>query len=243
MPVSAPLPYEFSPSVCLGNASLCNLPLRFGTAICAIFFWACDVLAAQDGSAFCANSPVLLAAFACPWCDCASLSESCCIYLNDYPACLHAISLVHFKTLSLPWNSAPCPVSLNESIQGFAMCLCYAFVFILIPLQMHRWTRFYTPTTCAAASKCKKLTRCVVGLTVVMITGHITIAGHITGDMTVYIMIAGDDIGMVLSPQCFHNLNLHEDIFNHSNIHFWEYMQPGYDALGFISCTGETSPT
>ena len=49
---------------------------------------------------------------------------------------------------------------------------------------------------------------------------------------------AGDDIGMVLSPQCFHNLNLHEDIFNHSNIHFWEYMQPGYDALGFISCTG-----
>ena len=50
---------------------------------------------------------------------------------------------------------------------------------------------------------------------------------------------AGDDIGMVLSPQCFHNLNLHEDIFNHSNIHFWEYMQPGYDALGFISCTGK----
>ena len=21
-------------------------------------------------------------------------------------------------------------------------------------------------------------------------------------------------------------------------MHFWEYMQPGYDALGFISCTG-----
>lgn len=56
-------------------------------------------------------------------------------------------------------------------------------------------------------------------------------------------MVAGDDIGMVLSPQCFHNLNLHEDIFNHSNIHFWEYMQPGYDALGFISCTGEASIT
>ena len=48
----------------------------------------------------------------------------------------------------------------------------------------------------------------------------------------------GDDVGMVLSPQCFHNLNLHCDIFNHSNVHFWEYMQPGYDALGFISCTG-----
>ena len=43
---------------------------------------------------------------------------------------------------------------------------------------------------------------------------------------------------MVLSPQCFHNLNRHTDIFNHTNLHFWEYMQPGYDALGFISCTG-----
>ena len=53
--------------------------------------------------------------------------------------------------------------------------------------------------------------------------------------------MTGDDVGMVLSPQCFHNLNLHEDIFNHSNIHFWEYMQPGYDALGFISCTGDDS--
>ena len=52
-------------------------------------------------------------------------------------------------------------------------------------------------------------------------------------------MDGGDDVGMVLSPQCFHNLNLHGDIFNHQNIHFWEYMQPGYDALGFISCTGE----
>ena len=74
-----------------------------------------------------------------------------------------------------------------------------------------------------------------------MIEAYITLADHITGHMTVYIMVAGDDIGMVLSPQCFHNLNLHEDIFNHSNIHFWEYMQPGYDALGFISCTGGTT--
>ena len=45
---------------------------------------------------------------------------------------------------------------------------------------------------------------------------------------------------MVLSPQCFHNLRLSCDIFNHANVHFWEYMQPGYDALGFISCTGAT---
>ena len=96
---------------------------------------------------------------------------------------------------------------------------------------------FTPPTACAAASKCKKLTRGIVQLTVVIVTVHITLTSHIT----VYIMVAGDDIGMVLSPQCFHNLNLHEDIFNHSNIHFWEYMQPGYDALGFISCTGETS--
>ncbi len=49
---------------------------------------------------------------------------------------------------------------------------------------------------------------------------------------------AGDDVGMVLSPQCFHNINVDADIFNHSNINFWEYAQRGYDALGFISCTG-----
>ncbi len=100
-------------------------------------------------------------------------------------------------------------------------------------------------------------------------------------------MDGGDDVGMVLSPQCFHNLNQEGDIFNHSNIHFWEcapfrlsavlksavrirsliiagshlithsgrhleyasqvahltcrYMQPGYDALGFISCTGASA--
>ena len=55
---------------------------------------------------------------------------------------------------------------------------------------------------------------------------------------TVPLFDLGDDVGMVLSPQAFHNLRLHADIFNHANIHFWEYSQPGYDALGFISCTG-----
>ena len=49
---------------------------------------------------------------------------------------------------------------------------------------------------------------------------------------------AGEDVAMVLSPQSFYNTNLRADIFNHSNTHFWEYAQHGYDALGFISCTG-----
>ena len=38
--------------------------------------------------------------------------------------------------------------------------------------------------------------------------------------------------------QCFYNLDPHADIFNHGNVQFWEYAQPGYDAFGFISCTG-----
>ena len=59
---------------------------------------------------------------------------------------------------------------------------------------------------------------------------------------TVPLFDSGDDVGMVLSPQCFHNLDYHTDIFNHSNRQFWEYMQPGYDAWGFISCTGELGP-
>lgn len=55
---------------------------------------------------------------------------------------------------------------------------------------------------------------------------------------TIPLFDGGSDVGMVLSPQCFFNLNGSADVFNHGNIHFWEYMQPGYDALGFISCTG-----
>ncbi|KAK9837911.1 hypothetical protein WJX74_007544 [Apatococcus lobatus] len=49
---------------------------------------------------------------------------------------------------------------------------------------------------------------------------------------------AGSDVGMIVSPQAFHNTHPHSDIFNHSNIHFWEYAQPGYDTFGFVSCTG-----
>ena len=53
---------------------------------------------------------------------------------------------------------------------------------------------------------------------------------------------AGDDVGMVLSPQSFYNVDTNQDIFNHGNIQFWEYAQHGYDAIGFISCTGASLP-
>jgi len=49
---------------------------------------------------------------------------------------------------------------------------------------------------------------------------------------------SGDNVALVVSPQCVYNVHPGQDLFNHSNIHFWEYMQPGYDAIGFISCTG-----
>ncbi|PSC71157.1 Six-hairpin glycosidase [Micractinium conductrix] len=55
---------------------------------------------------------------------------------------------------------------------------------------------------------------------------------------TVPLLDGGADVGMVLSPQAFYNLNPGGDIFNHANVHFWDYTQPGYDALGLISCTG-----
>ena len=48
---------------------------------------------------------------------------------------------------------------------------------------------------------------------------------------------SGDDVGAALSPQFVFNAN-HGDILNHQNIPFWEKMQPGMDALGFISLTG-----
>ena len=39
---------------------------------------------------------------------------------------------------------------------------------------------------------------------------------------TVPLLDGGDDIAMILTPQAFHNLDIETDIFNHSNIHFWE---------------------
>ena len=55
---------------------------------------------------------------------------------------------------------------------------------------------------------------------------------------TVPLLDGGEDVAMVLTPQAFSNLNHDGDIFNHANVHFWDYTQPGYDAIGLISCTG-----
>jgi cellulose synthase (UDP-forming) len=49
---------------------------------------------------------------------------------------------------------------------------------------------------------------------------------------------SGDDVGVALSPQLMYNVVPDCDIFNHQNVHFWEMMQPGMDALNFISLTG-----
>eukprot|EP01023_Acetabularia_acetabulum_P045661 TRINITY_DN463_c0_g1_i1.p1 TRINITY_DN463_c0_g1~~TRINITY_DN463_c0_g1_i1.p1 ORF type:complete len:1207 (+),score=229.86 TRINITY_DN463_c0_g1_i1:181-3801(+) len=64
------------------------------------------------------------------------------------------------------------------------------------------------------------------------------IAGETFLMRTVPVMDFGDNIALVLTPQCVHNVKAWQDIFNHSNIHFWEFLQPGYDAIGFISCSG-----
>ncbi len=35
---------------------------------------------------------------------------------------------------------------------------------------------------------------------------------------TIPLFDGGKDVGMVLSPQCFHNLNGDADVFNHGNV-------------------------
>ena len=42
---------------------------------------------------------------------------------------------------------------------------------------------------------------------------------------------SGDDVGCALSPQLMYNVIPDCDIFNHQNVHFWEMMQPGMDAV------------
>ena len=53
---------------------------------------------------------------------------------------------------------------------------------------------------------------------------------------------SGDNVAVALSPQLMFNVRPDVDIFNHQNVHFWEKMQPGMDALGFISLTGALIP-
>ncbi len=45
-------------------------------------------------------------------------------------------------------------------------------------------------------------------------------------------------MALCLTPQGYHNIRPGTDIFNNVNLGFWEYILPGYDALGYIACTG-----
>ncbi|CAL5222930.1 g5365 [Coccomyxa viridis] len=55
---------------------------------------------------------------------------------------------------------------------------------------------------------------------------------------TVHLMDGGLDVGLVLTPQPFVNISPAADIFGHCNAPFWYIMQPFYQILGLISCTG-----
>ena len=59
------------------------------------------------------------------------------------------------------------------------------------------------------------------------VDGRLQVAMPMFFIKTLPMMDDGDDVAMVLSPQLFNNTDVHADIFNHSNIHFWEYMQIG----------------
>jgi endoglucanase len=45
-------------------------------------------------------------------------------------------------------------------------------------------------------------------------------------------------VALCLTPQGYHNVRPDGDIFNNVNLGFWEYILPGYDAFGYIACTG-----
>ena len=49
---------------------------------------------------------------------------------------------------------------------------------------------------------------------------------------------SGDNVAVALSPQIMFNVLPDCDIFNHQNVCFWECIQPGMDALNFMSLTG-----
>lgn len=51
-------------------------------------------------------------------------------------------------------------------------------------------------------------------------------------------VMAEEAVALCLTPQGYHNVLPDSDIFNNVNLAFWEYILPGYDAWGYVSCTG-----
>ncbi len=45
-------------------------------------------------------------------------------------------------------------------------------------------------------------------------------------------------VALVLTPQKFHNYDMSCDIFNHSNLIYWQISLPGLDGWDNVSCTG-----
>ena len=45
-------------------------------------------------------------------------------------------------------------------------------------------------------------------------------------------------VALVLTPQKFYNYDLDTDIFNHSNLIYWQISLPGLDGWDNVSCTG-----
>lgn len=45
-------------------------------------------------------------------------------------------------------------------------------------------------------------------------------------------------VAIVLTPQKFHNYDIMCDIFNHSNLIYWQVSLPGLDGWDNVSCTG-----
>ncbi|KAF8068163.1 midA [Scenedesmus sp. PABB004] len=54
-------------------------------------------------------------------------------------------------------------------------------------------------------------------------------------------VMCDDAVALCLTPQGFHNVHPATDIYNNSNLQFWQYVLPGLDALGCVACTGEQS--
>ncbi|KAK9845258.1 hypothetical protein WJX81_001552 [Elliptochloris bilobata] len=50
--------------------------------------------------------------------------------------------------------------------------------------------------------------------------------------------LADPQVALVLTPQKFYNYDLDTDIFNHSNLIYWQISLPGLDGWDNVSCTG-----
>lgn len=88
---------------------------------------------------------------------------------------------------------------------------------------------------CCVMDATKGYTACLIDVYCVLLSSYVAPVLQCCASQ----VMCDEKHALCLTPQAFHNINPHADIFNNINLQFWEYWLPGADAWGYIACTGQ----